>query len=72
MFKITPRTYYKWLQNLENTGNIVVKVKRTRKRKINDDILKKAVEEKPDSYLRELAKLSTSINRIQASRKRQN
>ena len=57
VFKITPRTYYKWLKNLENTGNIVVKINITRRRKINNDILKKAVEEKPDSYLRELTKL---------------
>jgi transposase len=38
---------------LETDGN--VKVKQTRKRKIDPDALKKAVEEKPDSYLRELA-----------------
>jgi transposase len=57
VFKITPRTYYKWLENLESTGKVVVKVKRTRRRKIDNDILKKALEEKPDSYLRELTKL---------------
>jgi hypothetical protein len=32
-----------------------VKVKQTRRRKIDPDALEKAVEEKPDSYLRELA-----------------
>jgi len=57
VFKVTPRTYYKWLKNLENTVNVVVKINITRKRKINNDILKKAVEEKSDSYLRELTKL---------------
>jgi len=57
VFKITPRTYYKWLKNLENTGNVVVKIKIKRRRKINNDILKKAIKEKPDSYLRELTKL---------------
>jgi transposase len=54
VFKITPRTYYQWVENLETSGN--VKVKRARKRKIDSDALKKAVEETPDAYLRELSK----------------
>jgi len=57
VFKITPRTYYKWVKNLENTWNVVVKIKITRRRKINNDVLKKAIEEKPDSCLCELTKL---------------
>lgn len=57
VFKITPRTFYKWLNNEETSGNVKAKIKRTRKRKIDSDALIKAVEEKPDSYLRELAKL---------------
>jgi transposase len=54
LFKITPRTYYQWVENLETSEN--VKVKQTRKRKIDSDALKKAVEEMPDAYLRELSK----------------
>jgi len=52
VFKITPRTYYKW-EKEENYGT--VKAKQTRKRKIDPDALKKAVEEKPDAYLREIS-----------------
>ena len=56
VFKITPRTYYQWTENLAANGNVTVKIKQTRKRKIDLDALKKAVEEKPAAYLRELAK----------------
>lgn len=55
VFKITPRTYYQWVEKSEMSGN--VKVKQTRKRKIDPDALKKAVEEKPDAYLRELSEM---------------
>jgi transposase len=56
VFKITPRTYYQWVELLETSGSVKVEIKRTRKRKIDPDALKKAVEEKPDAYLRELSK----------------
>ena len=56
VFKITPRTYYQWVERFETSGNVKVKKKQTRKGKIDPDALRKAVEEKPDSYLRELAK----------------
>jgi transposase len=56
VFKITPRTYYQWVENLEKCGNVKVEIKQTRNRKIDPDALKKAVEEKPDAYLRELSK----------------
>jgi transposase len=56
VFKITPRTYYQWVENLKTNGNVKVKIKQTRKRKIDPDALKKAVKEKPDAYLRELSK----------------
>jgi transposase len=53
-FKIPPETYYKWKRNLEN-GYYDKKIIRERKRKIDKEELKKAVAEKPDIYLRELA-----------------
>lgn len=55
VFKITPRTYYQWVEKMEKGTD--VKLKQTRKRKIDPDELKKAIEEKPDAYLRELSKL---------------
>jgi len=30
VFKITARTYHKWVKNLENTGNVVVKIRNNR------------------------------------------
>jgi transposase len=57
VFKITPRTYYQWVETLETSGNVKVEIKQTRKRKIDPDALKKAVEEKPDAYLRELSEM---------------
>jgi transposase len=57
VFKITPRTYYQWIEILKTSGSVEVKIKRTRKRKIDPDALRKAVEEKPDAYLRELSKM---------------
>jgi transposase len=56
-FKITPWTYYRWIEILETSGSFKIEIKRTRRRKIDPDALKKAVEEKPDAYLRELSKL---------------
>jgi transposase len=42
---------------LETSGSVKVEIKRTRRGKIDPDALKKAVEEKPDAYLRELSKM---------------
>jgi transposase len=57
VFKITHRTYYQWIEILETSGSARIEIKRTRKGKIDPDALKKAVEEKPDAYLRELSKM---------------
>jgi len=53
-FKIPPKTYYLWKEKFENGYYDIVFV-RQRKRKIDKDELKKAVIEKPDAYLYELA-----------------
>ena len=53
-FKIPPATYYIWKRKLENGYN-GEKVYRERKRKIDKEKLRQAVEQKPDAYLRELA-----------------
>jgi hypothetical protein len=42
---------------LKTSGCVKVEIKRTRKGKIDPEALKKAVEEKPDAYLRELSKM---------------
>jgi transposase len=55
VFKITPRTYYQWVEILETSGIVKAEIKRTRKRKIDPDALKKAIEEKPDAYIHELS-----------------
>jgi transposase len=55
VFKIMARTYYQWVEILETSGDVKIEIKRTRKRKIDPEVLRKAVEEKPDAYLRELA-----------------
>jgi transposase len=57
-FKITPRTYYQRIEILETSGSAMVEIKRTRRGKTGPDALKKAVEEKPDAYLRELYRMS--------------
>jgi transposase-like protein len=53
-FGIPSETYYQWKENLEN-GYYETEIKRERKRKIDKEGLKRAVAEKPDTYLRELA-----------------
>jgi transposase len=53
-FNIPPETYYLWKEKLENGYN-GVKVFRGRERKIDKEELKRAVQEKPDAYLYELA-----------------
>jgi transposase len=56
-FKITPRTYYQWIEILETSGSFKIEIKQTRRGKIDPDALKKAVEERPDAYLRELSRM---------------
>jgi transposase len=56
VFKITSKTYYEWIELLKTTGSLQFRNARVRKGKIELDELKKAVEEKPDGYLREYAK----------------
>ena len=53
-FNIPAETYYQWKEKLENGYN-GIKIFRERKRKIDKEKLKKAVEENPDAYLYELA-----------------
>jgi transposase len=54
-FKITPRTYYQWIERLRKSGSVKAAIRQPRDREIGLDALKKALEEKPDAYLRELA-----------------
>ena len=56
VFKIPPETYYLWKQKLKN-GYTGEKVFRERKRKIDKDLLRQAVADKPDIYLYELAEM---------------
>ena len=53
-FGIPSETYYDWKEKLGN-GYYQTKVKQERKRKIDKEALKRAVAEKPDAYLKELA-----------------
>ncbi|GHV57014.1 hypothetical protein FACS1894216_21350 [Synergistales bacterium] len=56
VFGICSAAYYEWREKKETTGVYVPPCgKQTRKRKIDPEELKSAVEEKPDAYLRELA-----------------
>ena len=55
MFKITPRTYYQWLELQKTTGSLQFRNASERRGKIDPEKLKQALEEKPDAYLRELA-----------------
>ena len=57
VFGITSGTYYAWRRLLERTGTLKFTPPTIRKRKIDNEVLKRAVEEKPDAYLRELAEL---------------
>ncbi len=73
-FKISSSTYYEWLAYKETTGSYVPPktVKSTRKGKIDPIALAKAVEEKPDAFLRELALLfDCSINAVHKRLKNQ-
>ncbi len=67
VFKISSTTYYEWVAYKERTGSYVPPKtgKSTRKGKIDPIALQKAVEEKPDAFLRELALLfDCSINAV--------
>ena len=55
-FNIPPETYYIWKKKLEN-GYTGKKVFRERKRKIDKDILRQAIADKPDMFLHELAEM---------------
>jgi len=54
-FGIPSETYYDWKEKLENGFVFGVKAKGDRKRKIDKEALKKAVEMNPDAFLWELA-----------------
>jgi transposase len=56
VFKITSQTCYNWLALRNATGSLEARRAKTRRRKIDPEKLKRAIEEKPDAYLRELAK----------------
>jgi len=56
-FRITSNTYYEWKKLMEETGSLKYNNAKTRRRKIDKEKLKQAIEEKPDAYLRELAEL---------------
>lgn len=75
VFGICSYSYYAWKKNKERTGYYAPakKEKATRKRKIDPAALELAINEKPDAYLRELAKKfncsTTSIhNRLKQSK----
>jgi transposase len=54
-FGIPAETYYDWKKKLENGFAFGVKAKGERKRKIDKEALKQAVEMNPDAFLWELA-----------------
>ena len=53
-FGIPSETYYDWKKKLES-GYYEAKTKQERNRKIDKDMLRQAVAQKPDAYLKELA-----------------
>jgi len=56
IFGICSQSYYQWVEKLAN-NHYQTKIKRQRSRKIDKELLKQAVADKPDAYLYELAKL---------------
>jgi len=69
-FRIPSGTYYVWKGQLER-GVLGVKVKQTRRRKINPEELRRVIEEQPDAYLREIAeKFGCSIASVHARLKK--
>ena len=70
VFGIPSTTYYVWKDKLEK-GVLGIKVKQTRRRKIDPEELKRVIEEKPDAYLREIAeKFCCSIPSVHTRLKR--
>ena len=57
VFGIHSTTYYEWKNLLETTGCVKYTPPATRNRKIDNEALKQAIEERPDAYLRELAEI---------------
>ncbi|MDD3470940.1 MAG: IS630 transposase-related protein [Thermoguttaceae bacterium] len=58
VFGMDRQTYTTWVKLLCETGSVIPEqVFRSRQRKIDKDILRKAVEKKPEAYLSELAAL---------------
>lgn len=55
-FKIYPARVYEWIRLERQTGTLKPSYAKRRKRKIDLEELRRAVERKPDAYLRELAK----------------
>jgi transposase len=55
VFGIYPSEVFKWRKLLEETGSLEPRYKKERNSKINLKELEKALEEKPDAYLSELA-----------------
>jgi transposase len=56
-FGIPAATYYDWKEKLQSGFAFGVKAKKERSRKIDRELLRQAVKEKPDAYLYELAQL---------------
>ena len=56
-FGIPPETFYQWEERLENGYYDIKRPKQERKRKIDKELLKKAIAETPDAFLYELAAL---------------
>jgi transposase len=56
-FGIPAETYYDWKEKLESGFDFGAKAKGERNRKIDKTALKQAVEENPDAFLWDLAKL---------------
>jgi transposase len=57
VFGIPAETFYQWEGRLESGYYDLKKPKQERNRKINKELLKKAVAETPDAFLHELAAL---------------
>jgi transposase len=55
-FGVSSATYYDWERKLENEFEFGAKAKKERNRKIDKEILKQSVAEKPDAFLSEYAK----------------
>jgi len=55
-FKLYPSTIARWRKLRSETGTLNTQYRETRSRKIDKEQLMRAIEEKPDAYLWELAK----------------